>query len=556
MKTWLHPIALATAIASGAFLLATGGLLVFAQTQGKVGALVTSQQRTRLIEELHQRPKDEALKERIRRLDLELRQKTFTQLRLSRNGARAMFGALAVFLASAHLLRATRRPLPNPIAWGARQLQEDQQLARLGRYSVATVLGLLAAAALWLGTQPVRLPERTPAAAETAEPPLSLTEWEQNWPAFRGPWGNGTHPTPVKMTVKWKTPVPLPGMSSPIVWSNAVFLTGANENTGHLSRFDADTGQLLWTTTVKITTPRPPPPKLYEDTGLAAPTPVTDGRRVYAIFANGDVAAFDFTGKQIWARNLGPLENAYGYASSLALWQDRLLIQLDLGHEGDGKSKLLALDTRTGRDLWQTARPTGGSWASPILALVEGKPQLITCGDPWVLAYDPISGTELWRANGLGSDLAPSPIFAGGLVIALKVNADVLAIRPTGKGDITKTHIAWKTTDGAPDVPSPLSDGKFLYLLGSGGLLQCCDLSNGKEKWAHDFAEDFYSSPALAGNTLLAITRKGKIFLTEAGDAFKQLGTHELGEPCNSSPAFRGARMYLRGKNNLYCFGE
>ena len=552
MKVLLHQIALALTIASAAFLFAVGGLLVFNQMRGKVGGLVTSKERMNLIEQLHKRPKDEALKQQIRQLDLQLRQHTFSQLRLSANGARAMLGALVVLLASAHFVRVMHRAAPNPVAWGARKPEEN----RVAFYAVAAVFGLAAAAALLLAVRPVQLPKRAPVVAEVSETPMSLDDWQQNWPAFRGQWGGGTTKTSVKLNLLWKVAVPLPGMSSPVVWGNKVFMSGADEKEERVFCFDAGNGQLLWSQPVKLSAASQLPEQLNEDTGLAAPTPVTDGRRVYAIFANGDVAAFDFTGKQVWARNLGALENAYGYSSSLALWQDRLLIQLDLGEERDAKSKVLALDTRTGRDVWQTPRPTGGSWASPVIVMVGGKPQLITCGDPWLLAYDPVSGAELWRVNGLGSDLAPSPILAGELVVALKVNSDVLAVRPTGTGDVTETHVAWKTTDGAPDVPSPVYDGKRLFLLGGGGLLQMCDPATGKEKWAQDLAEDFYSSLALAGNTLIAISRKGQIFAIEAGDAYKLIAKHLLGEACNTSPVFHGNRMYIRGKDNLFCFGE
>ncbi|MBM3858370.1 MAG: PQQ-like beta-propeller repeat protein [Verrucomicrobia bacterium] len=556
MKIFFHQIALAVAIACGAFLLAAGGLLVFNQTRGKVAGLVTSRERMTLIEQLHKQPKDEALKQRIRVLDLQLRRQTFTQLRLSGNGARAMLGALVVFLASAHFVRVMHRGIPNPVAWGARSADEGKQTIRVARYAVSVLFGLLAAGALFLGTQPVQLPVRAPAVAAAPETPMTLAEWEQNWPAFRGPWGDGATKTPLKLNVLWKVPVALPGMSSPVIWGNALFLSGADEKEERVFRFDADTGKLLWSSPVKITTPRPPTPRLYEDTGMASPTPVTDGRRVYAIFANGDVAAFDFEGKQVWARNIGPLENAYGYASSLALWENQLLIQLDLGNDDEGKSKMLALDTRTGQVTWQKSRPTGGSWASPVVFMIEGKPQLVTFGDPWILTYNPVSGEELWRVNGLSSDLAPSPILAGGLIIACKVHADVLAIRPNGSGDVTKTHVAWTTTDGAPDVPSPVAIGNRLYLLGGGGLLRCCELTTGKELWAHDFGEEFYSSVALAGNTLVMITRKGVLFAVEDGEKYKEAKKLELGEACNSSPAFRGARMYIRAKDNLFCFGE
>jgi outer membrane protein assembly factor BamB len=553
MKAMLHQVALALTIASATFLLAVGGLLVFNQTRGKVNGLVTSRERVTLIEQLHKRPKDDALKQRIRALDLQLRRQTFTQLRLSSNGARAMIGALVVLLASAHFVRVANRATPNPLAWGARHADQDRRTGLIARYAVSSLFGVLVATALFLGIQPVRLPERV---APVVEAPLTVAEWEQNWPAFRGPWAAGISKTPVKLKQLWKVEAPLPGMSSPVIWSNALFLSGADEKEERVFRFDTDTGKLVWSSPVKVATPPAGPPKLNEDTGHAAPTPVTDGRRVYAIFANGDVAAFDFNGKQVWARNIGQLENAYGYASSLTLWQNRLLIQLDLGQEGDGKSKMLALDTRTGKDVWQTPRPTGGSWASPIVAMVEDKPQLITCGDPFILAYDPVNGAELWRANGLSSDLAPSPILASNLVIALKVNADVIAIRPNGKGDVTKTHVAWTTTDGAPDVPSPVAVGNRLYLLSGGGLLRCCDVATGKELWAHDFGEEFYSSPTLVGNTLVMISRKGVLFATEAGEKYKDATKLPLGEAYNSSPAFRGARMYLRGKNNLFCFGE
>ncbi|MCX7886174.1 MAG: PQQ-binding-like beta-propeller repeat protein [Verrucomicrobiae bacterium] len=530
--------------------------------RGKVATLVNSRQRVTLIEQLHKTPRDEALKERIRKLDLQLRQEAFTRLRLSANGARAMLGAAVVFLAAAHYVRVARRQLPNPLAWGPRHADEARRAARSGRHAVAALLGLLAAAGLWLGIEPVRLPERAPAVSAVpptaTEPMFSVADWERNWPAFRGPWGAGTTKRPVRLNLLWKTAVPLPGMSSPVIWGNAVFLTGADEKAKetHLLRFDADTGKLVWSAPLKITGPRPPPPRLYEDTGMAAPTAVTDGLRVYAIFANGDLAAFDFEGRQIWARNIGPLENAYGYASSLALWQNRLLVQLDLGSEEDHKSKMLALDTRTGQVAWQMPRPTGGSWASPVIVMLDGKPILVTFGDPWVLAYDPATGTELWRANLLGSDQAPSPILAGGLIIACKVNADVIAIRPNGTGDVTKSHVAWTNTDGAPDVPSPVALGNRLYLLGGGGLLRCLDLANGRGRWAHDFGEEFYSSPALAGSQIILVNRKGKLRLGDVSASFRELAVYELGEPCNTSPAFRGARMYLRGKTHLFCFGE
>jgi len=556
------PIAQALAVASAVFVLAAGGLLVFSQVQGKVRGLVTSGERDRLVAELRQRPRDQALKEQIWQLDLELREKTFRQLRLSHNAARALIGGLVVFLASGHLVRIARQRLPDPLAWGAHQPDQVPRVSRAARYAVAAAGLLVMATALLVSTRPANLPAR-PSAGDAAFVPVqwvdtlpTMEEWQRHWPGFRGPWGDGVTDTRIDFKVRWKTAVPLPGMSSPVIWSNSVFLTGATGVDRRLFRFDTESGQLSWSAAIQLPVGPGPAPSVDQDTGLAAPTAVTDGRRVYAIFAGGEVGAFDFQGKQAWARHLGPLVNAYGYSSSLALWRDRLMVQLDLGSEENGISRLLALNTRDGRPAWETWRPTGGSWASPVLAKAGERLQLLTCGDPFVLAYDPATGTELWRFEGMASELAPSPIGAGGLVIACQPHTHVLAIRPDGQGEVTDSHRAWKITDGVPDVPSPTSDGRRLYLLTSEGLLTCAELATGRTLWTHQFEGEFYASPSVTGSGLLVISRDGVMVLAALADEYRELGKHELGEPCHTSPGFYGGRMYVRGQQHLFCIGE
>jgi outer membrane protein assembly factor BamB len=292
-----------------------------------------------------------------------------------------------------------------------------------------------------------------------------------------------------------------------------------------------------------------------EDTGFAASTAVTDGRRVCAIFATGDVGCFNFQGKELWIRNLGVPDSAYGYASSLAMYRNLLLIQYDQGAAEDEKSKLIALDTFTGRTVWETKRAVPNSWSSPIVIEVEGQPQIITCGDPWVIAYNPTNGTEIWRAKCLGGEIAPSPIYTAGLIIAIEPYTTVVAIRPDGQGDVTETHVAWKVDENTPDISCPVSNGEFIFLLTTEGFLTCYKTADGTKLWEQDLQKNFLASPSLVGERLYMLSEKGVMYIAEAGAEYKQVSRCELGEECYASPAFMDARIYIRAKHNLYCIG-
>ena len=293
---------------------------------------------------------------------------------------------------------------------------------------------------------------------------------------------------------------------------------------------------------------RPPPPKVDESTTLAAPTPVTDGRRVYAVFPTGEVAAFDLTGKQVWVRNIAPLKNAYGFAASPTLYQDRILLQLDLGTPGEAQSKMLALDTRTGQEIWKTERPTGGAWSSPVLTEFHNQLQLITCGNPLVIGYNPVDGKELWRIKALKNNVAPSPIVVGNKVIA--ICSTVFALDPGA------TCPTWQLDDGVPDIASPVSDGSYVYLLDSDGELHCIDAQTGKQVWSHEFEGRFSASPVIIGKTLLVLSEKGVACLVATGGQYKELGRGEIDDECRASPAPVGTRLYIRGKTNLFCIGK
>jgi outer membrane protein assembly factor BamB len=253
---------------------------------------------------------------------------------------------------------------------------------------------------------------------------------------------------------------------------------------------------------------------------------------------------------------LGTPDSAYGYASSLEIYRNLLLIQYDQGSAEDNKSKLMALNTFSGVTIWETRRPVPNSWVSPIVIRIGDRDQVITCGDPWVIAYNPDNGAELWWAKCIGGEVAPSPIYAGGLILAIEPYTKLVAIRPDGQGDVTKTHIAWSIKDNTPDICCPVSNGQLVFLLSSEGMLFCYKVTDGTKLWEKDIRENFRASPSLVSGRLYLLSEQGIMFIMEVGTECKELARCELGEDCFASPAFADGRIYIRGLKNLYCIGK
>ncbi len=399
-------------------------------------------------------------------------------------------------------------------------------------------------------------------AADAASPQELL----QNWPRFRGPDGGGVSPltnTPAAWDAKsgagiaWKVPAPTRGFGSPIVWGDRVFMSGGDAHQREVLCLDGNSGQVLWRKPVANVPGAPAQPaEVPESTGYAAPTMATDGRRVYVMFANGDCAAFTLDGQPAWSKSFGALKNPYGYATSLATWRDRLIVQLDQGDAEDNLSKLYALDGRTGQVIWQRPRKVGASWATPIVIEAAGKAQMIALAVPRVVAYSATDGTELWRVEGLNGEITPSPVFAGGLLFVASPSEKLLAIRPDGQGDVTKTHVAWTFEDNVPDVTSPLSNGELVFMITTSGMLTCLDAKDGKKLWDHDYEAEFHSSPSLAGKRLYLFGQKGLTVVVEAAREFKEVFHTELGDGFHASPAFAQDRIFLRGVTNVWCLGE
>jgi outer membrane protein assembly factor BamB len=355
--------------------------------------------------------------------------------------------------------------------------------------------------------------------------------------------------------VAWKVLIPAGGFNSPIVWKERVFLSGGDAKQREVFCFNSANGTLAWRRTADsgVAAAKAEVP---ESTGYAASTMATDGARVYVLFANGDVAALSLDGDVAWTKNLGPFKNAYGHAASLVTWQDHLLIQLDQGESTEGKSRLLALEGRTGKLIWERPRQVGASWSTPIVISAAGKIQVITLSVPWAAAYDVRNGTELWRVDGLGGEVTSSPVFENGLVIAVSPSEKLLAIPPDGQGDVTKTHIAWTNEENVPDITTPVCDGELLFTLTTGGTLTCHDLKDGKVQWQHDFDMDFHASPAIAGKRMYLFSQKGTAIVLGVGPQFEELFRAEMGEEVHSSPAFAGDKIFLRGAHHLWCLAR
>ncbi|MCW5552999.1 MAG: PQQ-binding-like beta-propeller repeat protein [Verrucomicrobiae bacterium] len=527
-----------------------------------------------LKEQLRESPTDETVKAEIRRLDLEFRERYVRRLSLNKTGGWLLVGGLAALLIAARtIVRQTAQPyLPKrrvaaPQHWFNLAAQSRWGVAGIGALAVVGLAALAFTARSPLPQSAAeldRLLGRAPDAEAVADLP-TLAEFRANWPRFRGADGNGvasgewklSFTEPAAANVLWKSPVPVGGFNSPIVWGNRVFLSGGDADRREVLCYDAISGQLLWQRVVEKVPGSPArQPDIPEMTGFAAPTMATDGRRAFVIFANGDLAAFNFDGSIAWAKNIGVPKNMYGHASSLAVWPGRLIVQLDQDDGAPGGSKLLAFDSATGRLTWERKRSVHDSWASPIIIEAAGKTQIITLALQWAISHSFDDGNELWRAEIMEGEIAPSPTFASGWVVIASPSAGLFAIRPDGAGDVTKSHVTWASEEPAPDITSPVSNGELVFTALTMGALLCFDVKDGKLLWEHELELEIQSSPSIVGDQLLLASAKGHVLLIKAAREFNETARIKLEDAFYASPALVDGRIYLRGTTNLWCLGN
>jgi outer membrane protein assembly factor BamB len=558
---------------SAAFCFFVGLLLVVSFAVASREDPLHSMELKELRQKLQTSPTDDYLKQRIRHLDLDLREKYFQHLSAMRFGTYLLLGSAGAFLVAAARAYRFERQLPEGTFESNRRT-----LAGKARCSVMITGAAVAILLLVLSLSRARtIPDRpedidrllaNKDGKAIALPDFASTsEMADNWPRFLGPYGSGysSNATPPASWdtksgegVAWKTLVPLPGYNSPIVWNERVFLSGGNADERSVICFNAKTGQELWRKVVgknTLESAKPDSPENSLATGYAASTMATDGKRLFVMFSSGDLAALDFSGELLWSKCLGPLKNIYGHASSLLTWKDKLFAQVDQGEAAQGKSRLYAFNCQNGQVFWQQPRNVGSSWSSPALIEGNGKMQVIAIAVPRISGYSVDTGAELWRVEGVEGEVTSSAVTGAGLVFAVSPGAKLFAIRPDGQGDVTKSHVAWSSDDNVPDVTCPATDGELLFTMTTSGILTCYDARTGKKQWEHDYETEFNASPAIAGKSLYIFSMKGHAFVIEAARQFKEIFRTEMPDTFSASPAFVHDHIYLRGATNLWCIG-
>ncbi|QGY43044.1 PQQ-binding-like beta-propeller repeat protein [Maribellus comscasis] len=396
--------------------------------------------------------------------------------------------------------------------------------------------------------------EPKPATAATSN--NFFAEIRKNYNSFRGPLAQGISyskniPTEWDGTagtnVVWKSPTPKHGFNSPVIWGDKIFIAGADASSREIYCYSRADGKLLWTAKADNIQGSPSSmPRVTPDTGLSASTLTTDGKRVYAIFATGDVVAFDMNGNRVWAKNLGVPENHYGHSSSLITWANKLFVQFDTNRGG----KVIALEAATGNTAWETVRQSKISWASPVLAEVDGKYQLVLTADPIVAGYDVETGKELWSVDCMMGEVGPSVAYSDGIVVAANEYARMVAI------DIKTGETLWEDDMYLPEASSPVAYNGLLFIATSYGVIVCYDLKTGEEYWEDDTGSAIYSSPTIADEKMYLMDNDGVMRIYECSKEMKKISENELGETAGTTPAYMDGYIYIRGENNLYCIGK
>ena len=417
------------------------------------------------------------------------------------------------------------------------------------------------------------LPALLPAQSVSGQP-----ERGNDWAQFRGPGGlgrGGTNELPLlwsdEKNVVWKTTLPGPGASSPIVLGNRIFLTcftgfatsssepGQMTNLKrHLLCLNLADGKIIWETSVPAELPEQD--RIREDHGYASSTPVADAERVYTFFGKSGVYAFDHNGKELWRTRVGDQLNGWGSATSPVLHKDLLIINASIESES-----LVALDKRTGQEVWRA----GGikeSWHAPVLVnTTEGGTEVVVAMFRKVLAFDPDKGGQLWRADtGINWYMCPTPVAENGIVYSIggRNPNGALAIRAGGRGDITGSHVVWKLNKGS-NVPSPILHGDHLYFAHENlGIVYCVNAKTGDlvyEERLEPSPGQIYASPVVAGGSIYFTGRGGRTIVIAAKPKFEKLADNSLESNrgvFNASPAISGHRLLIRSNRALYCLGE
>ena len=383
----------------------------------------------------------------------------------------------------------------------------------------------------------------------------------QNWPSFRGPNGDGTSTEASLPTrwdsitnVIWKVEVPGKGYSSPVIWKEKLFITTALEETHEkiLLCFDSKNGKLLWQKTVVNT----PFESKHNNNSYASGTPATDGINIFVSFLDGKdivVAAYDFTGKQVWIKRPGTFSSPHGYSCSPVIFEDKVIINGD----SQGDSFIAALSKADGHTIWKVSHENPAhSFSTPIFRQMAGKTQMIFCGNKEIASYNPVDGTKYWFVSGPSEDFCSSPVYneKTGLVFVSSAwpQRVLVAIKPDGKGDVSNSHVVWQSPKGAYYVPSPVCTDDYLFTTMTNGQVHCMEVSTGRIVWTENLGTQ-YPSPVLANGMVYMPNDNGVITIIKPGSEFESIAKNSIGENMFASPAISNGKIYLRGFEHLFC---
>jgi outer membrane protein assembly factor BamB len=403
---------------------------------------------------------------------------------------------------------------------------------------------------------------------------------DSNWPQWRGPLATGAaveaSGLPVKWSttngenIAWKLPMPSRSGATPIIWNDTIFLNVATQDESgdvELWSLGRKSGQIGWKKMIASGNYR------INKQNMSSPSPVTDGSTVWVLTGVGIIKAFDFSGTELWSRDIqkdyGAFGLNWGYASSPLLHDGMLYVPVLHGMKTDDPSYVLKIDGRTGKTLWKVERPTDAvvespdAYTTPALLEYSGKKEIVVSGGDVVTGHDPATGKELWRAEGLNPGKArnyriiASPLVTGGLVIAPTRIRPMIAIRPGGRGNVTTTHTAW-TFDRGPDVPTPASDGKLLYCISDRGVIEVLDVQTGGVVYGPERLKPaiYSASPVIADGKVYVTNEDGLTSVFRAGPKFELLAENPSDEYTLSTMAVSKTQLFLRTEKHLYAIGK
>jgi outer membrane protein assembly factor BamB len=394
-----------------------------------------------------------------------------------------------------------------------------------------------------------------------------------NWPQWRGPQLNGTTSEtnlPIRWSksdgTAWALPLPALSGSTPIIWGDRIFLNVADGPEVFLWCVDREAGRVVWRRPLASGNRR------IRKQNMSSPSPVTDGTLVWAMTGTGVLKAFDFEGHERWTRDLqhdyGSFGQLYGYGSSPLLFEDSLYLQVLHGSQTAEPSYLLRINKTTGKSMWRVDRVTNArqespdAYTTPALVRYGDRSEIVVSGADVVTGHDPTTGAEVWRAEGLNPSgdgiyrIIASPFVYDGIVYAPSRERPMLALKAGGRGNVSGSHVLWRFMNG-PDVPTPVSDGTYVYVINDRGIMWCLDAKTGAPVYERQRLRPstYTASPILAGGRIYITNEEGLTSVVQAGPKFAVLAENDLGEYTLSSPAVSDGQLFIRTDKYLYAIG-